>query len=281
VQSGKNQSDVVASSFEAESNKETSVAALDADPIPINVENMASPPLQTRDSPEDLNIGTQLVDSSDFEPSMSYSVSSPVGVARARSEIRVGPNLPDSSDIFPNMYNTGLHMFKPTHPVTQRVTYSQHYAGNVAKGGIFAQLCGWVGTHELYPGNMSDSDYLNKTGILSQQQQFAEEDVGSDSMPFTNILDKGYRSTQAAWRNGGQFVLQPSFAKSDRKFKATETLRSASVAADRSANERAVRVTKRSAYVKRGYMPRQDVNLYCDVWLAWGFQVNFIYAPVL
>jgi hypothetical protein len=55
-----------------------------------------------------------------------------------------------------------------------------------------------------------------------------------------NILDKCYRCVLAAWRAGGQLLLQPLFAKSDRKFTSNEVLLSGAVATDRSANERAV-----------------------------------------
>jgi hypothetical protein len=173
--------------------------------------------------------------------------------------------------------NTGIRLHKPTDALLQRMTYSSYYAGNVGKGGIFVQLCGWMGTHELYPGAMSDSDYLNKTGILEEQKAFQEKDGG---IPFTNILDKGYRSTRASWRNG-QFVLQPTFAKCDKKFTTNEVLRSASIAADRSANERAVRVAKMSSYVKRGTEDHRMVVRLCDAWLAWSWQVNFMFLPVL
>jgi hypothetical protein len=42
-------------------------------------------------------------------------------------------------------------------------------------------------------------------------------------LAFTNVLDKGYRCVLAAWRAGGQLLLQPFFAKSDRKFSSNET----------------------------------------------------------
>jgi hypothetical protein len=73
---------------------------------------------------------------------------------------------------------------------------------------------------------MSDSKYMNETGILELQKIFADND---GALPFTNILDRGYRSTRAAWRQG-QFVLQPTFAKSDKKFSTRYVLlRAASV----------------------------------------------------
>ena len=37
---------------------------------------------------------------------------------------------------------------------------------NCAKGGVFLQLCGWMGVHELWFGGVSDTEYLNKSGIL-------------------------------------------------------------------------------------------------------------------
>jgi hypothetical protein len=56
---------------------------------------------------------------------------------------------------------------------------------------------------------------------------------------------------------------------------------SAAIAADRSGNERAVKRCKMSGYLKRGLHERQDINVFADVWLAWPFQVNFMYKPVL
>ena len=159
----------------------------------------------------------------------------------------------------------------------QRITFSAYYAGNVAKGGIYLQLCGWLGAYELYPGDMSDSDYLNKTEILELQKFFQEKDGG---IPFLNILDRGYRSTRAAWAKK-QLILQPTFAQSDQKFSDVDVLRSASVAADRSGNERAVRVTKMSSYVKRGTTQHKDIVRLCDVWLAWGWQANFMFKSIV
>ncbi len=63
---------------------------------------------------------------------------------------------------------TGIKLYQPQNALLQRLTYSAYYAGNVAKGGVFLQLCGWLGTHELYPGAMSDSGYLNETGIFEE-----------------------------------------------------------------------------------------------------------------
>mmetsp|Transcript_13023 Transcript_13023/g.17054 ORF Transcript_13023/g.17054 Transcript_13023/m.17054 type:complete len:124 (+) Transcript_13023:142-513(+) len=114
------------------------------------------------------------------------------------------------------------------------------------------------------------------TGILEMQQKFQEADGG---LPFVNVLDRGYRVTRAAWMSK-QFILQPTFAKSDSKFSGSDVLRSASVAADRSGNERAVRMTKMSATVKRGTINNKDLVRLCDLWLAWSWRTNFMFKPV-
>ena len=103
------------------------------------------------------------------------------------------------------------------------------------KGGIFLQLCGWLGGWDLWLGAMSDTEYFERSSILESQKEFQEKfDLLSVLLSFTNILDKGYCSVLAAWRASGQLLLQPFFAKSDRKFMSKEVLLSAAVATDRS-----------------------------------------------
>ena len=131
---------------------------------------------------------------------------------------------------------------------------------------------------------MSDTKYQEESGIFQMQKAFAEEDpVGPDGsvLPFTNIFDKGYRNRLAAWETGQQLTLQPEFAKSDQKFGRNKMLTSAKIASDRAANERAVSVMKISGYVNRGLHRRQAFVRLADAWLAWGFQVNFMYDEVL
>ena len=174
--------------------------------------------------------------------------------------------------------------FKPGTALNQRTTYSSYYGMNCAKGGVSLQLCGWIGVEELWCGATSDSHYQENTSILSQQEIFAKNDkVGNDSIyiPFTIILDKGYRIIRAAWRAGKQICCQPIFASSDRLFRSDEVLISASVAADRSGNERAVNLTKMSGLLKRGLRPNACPIRLNNVWLAWSFQINFMYASVL
>ena len=165
------------------------------------------------------------------------------------------------------------------HMLSYAVVY---YAGNCAKGGVFLQLCGWTGVESLWVGATSDSHYQEHTNIFGKQQAFAEQDkVDGKIIPFTNIFDKGYRVNLPAWRVGRQQVIQPNFARSDRKFNANETIRSANIATDRSGNERAVDRCKLSGYIKRGIHQTMKPSTMDNVWLAWSFQTNFMYKPIL
>lgn len=175
---------------------------------------------------------------------------------------------------------TNTDMDKPANPDLQRLTHSRYYGGNVGKGGVFLQLCGWGGVGELWTGAISDTDYMNRSGILKEQEEFVSNSSRPD-VPFTNVLDKGYRLALAALRAGNQSVLQPFWKRSDRKFTSKELLMSAAVAADRAANERQVNVAKRSGFVQRGIRKQQSMAVFSDVWLAWSFQTNFMYKSVM
>ena len=173
--------------------------------------------------------------------------------------------------------NTDIRIVTPADAEVQRNTYSAYYAGNVAKGAVFIQPSGWMGTHDLWMGAVSDSEYFVRSGILKQQQIFLEtHDPDTTQYPWINILDKGYRVVEAAWREGRQFVLQPTFAKADKKFTSKETIRSSTVASDRGGNERAVRLAKMCGFLENGMEPTQDMNIVCEAWLGWGFICNFI-----
>ena len=57
--------------------------------------------------------------------------------------------------------NTNISMqYKPSDPQLQRITYSSYYSENCAKGGVFVQLCGWMGVHNLWVGASSDTLYI-------------------------------------------------------------------------------------------------------------------------
>jgi DDE superfamily endonuclease len=179
--------------------------------------------------------------------------------------------------------NTDVTLSTPSHPNLQRNTYSDYYAGNVGKGSVFIQLCGWLGTHELWEGAVTDSDYFARSGILQLQEQYLElYDPDCGDKKWVNILDRGYKVVGECFINGGQYVLQPSFCHaSNPKFTANETQLTAAVASDRGANERAVRMAKLSKYISEGYKQTVSVDQLCDVWLAWSFQCNFVYKAVL
>jgi hypothetical protein len=170
-----------------------------------------------------------------------------------------------------------------------RLTYSKYYNQNCFKGGVFIQLCGWLGTAELWPGAVSDSDYNKREGYLKRQEAFANHDLveleaGSGEyrvLPFTNVYDKGYRAKAVAWKAGRQHVLQPDWAESDKHFSRGQTLRSASIATDRAGNERGVNVCKRSWFVSRGFTPSMHPTLISNAWATWSFQSNFMFSPVL
>ena len=154
--------------------------------------------------------------------------------------------------------------------------------GQCCERGNFSAVMQLAWWRDLWLGAVSDTEYFERSGILESQKEFQEKfDLLSVLLSFTNILDKGYCSVLAAWRAGGQLLLQPFFAKSDRKFTSKEVLLSAAVATDRSANERAVRIMKCSGMLRRGIHHRQNLKQVADLWLAWGFQCNFMYKPVL
>jgi hypothetical protein len=88
--------------------------------------------------------------------------------------------------------NTGIKMPKPSDPEMQQNTWSSYYHANVLKGSVSIQLYGWITSYDLWMGAMSNSEYLERSGILEEQQQFALKDtVDGKVLPFTNVLDRG------------------------------------------------------------------------------------------
>jgi DDE superfamily endonuclease len=172
--------------------------------------------------------------------------------------------------------------YKPSSADAQRNTYNAYYAGNVAKGGVFIQPSGWMGTEELFVGGISDTDYLLKTKILEKQQTYLQQTYSGDKLiTWMIICDKGFRISTSAIKIGGQIVIQPSFSKGEEKFTDQETLRGALIAADRSGNERAVRLMKLSNFIKHGLLPNESTVRLSDAWICWGFQSNFLYKQIL
>ena len=177
---------------------------------------------------------------------------------------------------------TNVSAYKFTDGAVQRGTYSSYYGENCFKGGVFCQLCGWLGNEDLWGGGVSDSDYNNNSGYLEEQLRFQESNyVDGLIIKFLNILDRGYRGKWAAWKCGRQVALQPPSSKSDRRFTGKQTRFAGSVARDRGGNERAVRICKRSGLFQRGFQPGMSATHLNNAWRAFGFRANFMYEPVL
>ena len=190
----------------------------------------------------------------------------------------------DSRPIMWDMTNVSAYQF--TDSDLQRLTFSDYYGECCFKGGVFTQLSGWQGVADLWTGRITDTDYTKREGYLIRQREFQEMDKveinGKETVvPFLNIYDKGFRVNMAAWSEGRQLVLQPDFAKSDKRFSRVQTISSASVASDRGANERTVNVSKRAGYIKRGLRPNMCPINYHKAWKTSGFKSNFVYKPVL
>jgi hypothetical protein len=63
--------------------------------------------------------------------------------------------------------NTNIPLcFNPSDKEAQWNTYLLYYGGNVAKGAVFILPCGWMGTHELYMGDISDTEYMVKSKVF-------------------------------------------------------------------------------------------------------------------
>ena len=164
-----------------------------------------------------------------------------------------------------------------------RALYNSYYGGCCAKGGIFTQPCGWEGCLELFTGSVGDSEYIRRTKILEIQEKVQKSDVLAKNtiVPFVNIFDKGYRVLLDA-QKCNQFCWQPAFLKSDERYGSYAVLRTASVAYTRSGNERSVKHLKHSWTISKGFkeFPNINLDIVADLWLARGFQINFMYEPV-
>lgn len=171
--------------------------------------------------------------------------------------------------------------YKPSAAHAESLTYSMYYGTNCAKGGVGIQKCGYIVNRELWTA-ASDTYYQTECGVFSDQESFQNEDlIEGKVLPFLNVLDKGYRVTAHAFRAGGQLVQQPHFTNAMQDFSTEETLGTAEVASNRSGNERAVNRIKTSKYISNGIEKGGSFVRMNKVWLAYGFQVNFMFAPVL
>ena len=178
--------------------------------------------------------------------------------------------------------NTNVSLPTASDGDQQRSLYSEYYGECCAKGGVCIQFCGWIRSTHLVTGHACDKTSTELTKVLPQQQQFQEHDkINNAIVPFLLILDKGYRITMLA-KEYNQGCWQPIFAKSDEQFQRNHLLLSAGVAVNRSGNERGVKYMKLSRLIGQGVKYGNfDLATVDDIWLAWGFQVNFMYQTVL
>ena len=84
---------------------------------------------------------------------------------------------------------------------------------------------------------------MMKTQILKIRQAFVPMSA-KPYKPFNNVLDRGYNLALGARHCGKQFVMQPAFTNTKTKFNTEQVLYSASVASDRSDNEKEVQNMK-------------------------------------
>jgi hypothetical protein len=180
--------------------------------------------------------------------------------------------------------NTNVRMKQPSDAEAQRATYSMYYSGNVGKGAVHIQPCGWMGCNELWSGGVSDTAYMQEEDVFPDLNKYLLtsplETEEIRNIKFTIILNRGYRVTIDALNTGGHYVLQPIFASPDEQFSTEEVHVSSTVATDCSGNERAVKYSKISDYINKGLQCNESTERLGKTWLAWGFQVNFMYLPV-
>ena len=182
----------------------------------------------------------------------------------------------DERLVFWDMTNIEAPTFENS--VGQRQTYSDYYGMCCFKGGVGLQPCGLIVNEDLWVGGVSDTEYNKRSGYLQKQKDFQERDLYYEEgdlegklITWLIIYDRGYRAKMAAWLEGKQRVLQPPASKSDERFKERMTVYAATIAHDRSGNERAVNVCKRSGVMKRAFKPNMNPIRFNYAWRGWAF----------
>ena len=135
-----------------------------------------------------------------------------------------------------------------------------------SRQSVLWRLVAW----DLWGGAVSDDHYSKDSGILQEQDKYATTNlVDGGIIAFTNMQDRGFRTSYAAWNVGKQTVIQPPFARSDKRFTGRQTIYSGLIAHDRSGNERGVNVSKRSGLIKRGFQEWMSAKRFNIAWLTW------------
>ena len=173
---------------------------------------------------------------------------------------------------------TNIPLPDPSAGDLNRALHNMYYNMCCAKAGVGCQLCGWILGLPLVTGHSDDDRQIRDTMILELQKAFAENDPSS-ILHFLNIFDKGYHMLLETHKHG-QLCCQPD--KADDQFGGDKVLRTGCVAVVRSGNERAVKRSKMSWFLKRGCIDQLwDTDFLCDVWEAFTFRVNFMFDKFL
>jgi hypothetical protein len=164
--------------------------------------------------------------------------------------------------------NTNIIIRQPSDAEAQRSTYPLYYSGNAGKAAVYIQPCGWIGSHEVWTGGVSDTAYMQLGQVFEALSNYlltsTYKDNNTQYISFTIVLDMGYRVVLDAYQNVGHLVLQPIFAQSDWQFSTVQTLISSAVATNRAGNKQAVRYLEKREYIKKGLLTNKSTVRMCD-----------------
>ena len=79
-----------------------------------------------------------------------------------RNKKKWGGKYSEECPVMWDMANIPAYMF--SYSGLQILTYNEYYGMFCFKGGLFVQLCGWMGAADLWPGMVTDSDYNRREG---------------------------------------------------------------------------------------------------------------------
>ena len=153
------------------------------------------------------------------------------------------------------------------------MAWSDSY-GKKSSRGKFFQTCGYLGNWTLWGGGVSDTNCNKRTIYLEEQEKFQDS-----HLVFAGVDSLGLEFTACTY--GKQICLQLPVSKSDMRLKGRTPVNAATIAHDRSWNERAVNVCKRSGLMERGFQEGMNVTRFNYARLTWSFQANFMYTPVV
>ena len=143
---------------------------------------------------------------------------------------------------------TNIEMTAPSSGDMNCALHNVYYKMCCAKAGIATQLCNWIFGLPLVTGHCNSDQQIRFTKILQAQNLFAENDLTSLEA-FLNVFDKGYHMLLEAKKHG-QVCMQ--LDKVNALSSGKSVLCTACVAVTRSGNERAVKRSKISWFIKNG-----------------------------